>query len=104
MTEDNRDPEPVRGTDRTTIIRGSGDRGGSGVAIVLLVIVVLLVILFFLFRGNFGGATHDARINVAAPNVKVPDINVKVPDVKVTVPKIDVKTEDRTAGNSTAGK
>jgi hypothetical protein len=107
MTDYDREPErPVRETERTTIIHDTGDRGGgSGVLVGLLVVIVLLAILFFLFRGSFMGTTQDrgVHVNVAAPNLKVPDINVKVPNVKVEVPKIDVKTESST-GNKAAAK
>ena len=109
MTDYDRDPAaeptPVRETERTTIIHDTGDRGGgSGVLIALLVIIILLAILFFLFRGSFMGTNDDrgVHVNVAAPNLKVPDINVKVPNVKVTVPKIDVKTEDSNGNKSSA--
>ena len=106
MSDYDREPErPVRETERTTIIHDTSDRGGGGgVAVVLLVIIVLLAILFVLFRGSFTGTTRDGgvHVNVAAPNVKVPDINVKVPEVKVEVPKIDVRTEGSNASKAAA--
>ena len=106
MSDYERGPEPVRETERTTIIHDTGDRrGGSGVLIALIVVVILLVVLFLFFRNGFNQGVRDAgvNVNVAAPAVKVPDINVKVPNVKVTVPKIDVKTEDKN-GNTSAAK
>jgi hypothetical protein len=107
MSDPDRDPEPIRETERTTIIHDTGDRGGgSGMLIAVVLIVLVLAVLFFLFRGSFNQGVHDGslNVNVAAPNVKVPDINVKVPDVKVTVPKIDVKTEDTSQGNKAAAR
>ena len=103
MSDDGRDPAPPRETERVTVIRDGGDRGGGGgVLLGVLVVLVALVLAFLFFRGSFNGAARDAGVNVNlnAPSIKAPDINVKVPDVKVTVPKIDVKTEDRSAGNA----
>ena len=107
MSDDGRDPAPVRETERVTIIRDGGDRsGGSGVLIGVLVVLVALVLAFLFFCGSFNRAAHEAgvNVNVNTPSLKAPDINVKVPDVKVNVPKIDVKTEDRSEGNSAAAK
>jgi hypothetical protein len=112
MSDYDRDPERMRHTDRTTIIHETRDRGGgSGVLIAIILLLVLLAGLFFLFRGSFTQGARDGsvNVNVAAPNLKLPDINVKVPevkvpDVKVNVPKIDIRTEDGGQANKAAGK
>lgn len=107
MSDYERDPEPVREpvreTERTTIITDTGrDRGGSGglIAAVLLLVVVLLIAYFF-FGGGFNRTADKVGVNVNVPATKVelPDVNVKVPD-KITIPNVKVETQSSGTGNS----
>jgi hypothetical protein len=78
MMTDNRDPETRR---ETTIIQTGERRGGSGaiVGVVALLIVGLLAFLFF--SGALGRAVDkgDVNVNVAAPNIELPDVEVTPP-------------------------
>lgn len=93
MSDYDREPEPVRETERTntTVVTTGGDRGGGGgVLLAVLVILVLLAVLYFVFSGSFNRAADKVgvNVNVDAPKVEVPDVNVKVPD------KIELKVPD----------
>jgi hypothetical protein len=97
MSDYNRDPEPVRETERTTIITDNGDRGGGsgGLIAAVLLIVVVLVLAWLFFGGGLNRAADTAgvNVNVAAPTVKLPDqVNVKVPD-KIEIPNVKVETQ-----------
>lgn len=77
---DDREPNRVSDTERTTIIHSDGGRGGgSGVLLAVLVLILLAVVLFFLFGGNFGrdGDEGDVNVNVEAP-IDIPDVNVNL--------------------------
>lgn len=94
-------PETVRETDRTTIVTtdGGGRGGGGGLIAVVLLILVLLAVLYFVFGGGFNKAADKVgvNVNVAAPNISIPDkIDVKVPD-NVKIP--DVKVDSGGDGN-----
>jgi len=95
MSENNRDRDTVRETDRTTIITDGGrDRGGSGGIIAAVVLLLVALVVGYLFLG--GGLNRAAdktgvNVNVAAPNVRLPDVNVKVPD-KIEVPNVKVES------------
>ena len=87
---EDRDPDKVRDTERTTIVHTDSDRGGgSGVLVALVVLVLLGVLLFFLFGGGLGrgGDEGDVNVNIEAPEVTMPD--VEVPDINVTLPETD---------------
>ncbi len=106
MSDYNRDPEPVREpireTERTTVIHTDGDRGrGGSVLIAVVLIIAVLALLFILFGGNLNRAADEVGVNVDVdtPNVdlKVPDVNINVPDnIKVELPDVDVQTKDET--------
>ncbi|HYJ83599.1 MAG TPA: hypothetical protein VEW26_12255 [Allosphingosinicella sp.] len=97
MTDPDREREPVRDTERTTIIQtdGGGDRGGGGVILAVLLVLVLLAVLYFLFSGSFNRAADEVgvNVNVEAPKIDVPE--VRLPEkIEVNVPdKIEVKTD-----------
>lgn len=77
---DDREPDRVSDTERTTIIHTGGDRGGGGgVLLAVLALIVLAVVAFFLFGGSFGrdAGEGDVNINVEAP-VDIPDVNVNL--------------------------
>lgn len=102
MTDYDRDPEPVRETERTTIVQTGGDRGGgAGVVIAVIAILALLVLLYLFFGGglNRAGDKVGVNVNVAAPNVDLPDVNLKIPE-KIEIPAVKVETEKKSEGNS----
>ncbi len=103
MTDYDRDPEPVRETERTTIVQtgGGGAGGGGGVVIAVIAILALLVLLYLFFGGglNRAGDKVGVNVNVAAPNVDLPDVNVKIPE-KIEIPAVKVETEKKSDGNS----
>jgi hypothetical protein len=96
MSDYDRDPEPVRDTERTTIIQtGGGERrGGGGIVIAIVLILALLVLAYLLFGGmlNRAGDAVGVNVNVDTPKIDMPDVNVKIPD-KIEIPNVDVKTE-----------
>lgn len=98
MGDYDRDREPVRETERTTIITSDGDRGrGGGVLIAVVVIIALLILLFVLFGGGFNRAADEVGVNVDVdvPKVEVPDVQVNVPEkIEVDIPEVDVQTKD----------
>jgi hypothetical protein len=98
MGDYDRDREPLRESERTTIITSDGNRGrGSGAVIAVVVILAVLVLLFVLFGGGLNRAADEVgvNVNVDTPKVEVPDINVKVPEkIEVNVPDVDVQTKD----------
>ena len=102
MTDHDRDREPIRETERTTVVQTGGDRGGGGGVIVAIVAIVALLVLLYLF---FGGGLNRAadkvgvNVNVDAPKVDLPDVNVKIPE-KIEVPNVKVETEKKSDGNS----
>jgi hypothetical protein len=100
MTDYDRDREPVRETERTTIVQTGGDRGGGGLIIAIVAILALLVLLYLFFGGglNRAGDKVGVNVNVAAPKVELPDVNVKIPE-KIEIPAVKVETK-KADGNS----
>jgi hypothetical protein len=103
MTDDNRDRERVRETERTTIVDAGGERrgGGGGLLAAVLLILVVLALAFFFFRGGFDRAADKVgvNVNVDVPKVSAPNVDIKMPEkIELDVPKVDVKTEGQ--GNS----
>lgn len=82
---DEKEPEKIRDSERTTIIHTDGDRGGGGgVLLAVVALIVLAVLLFFLFGGgNFGRTADegDVNVNIGAP-IEVPDVNVELPAIE----------------------
>ena len=97
MGDHDRDREPLRESERTTIITSDGDRGrGSGVLIAVVAILAVLILLFILFGGNLNRAADEVGVNVdvSTPQVDVPDIDVNVPEkIEVDLPDVDTKDE-----------
>ena len=92
------DREPLRESERTTIITSDGNRGGGGGAIIAVVVILaVLVLLFVLFGGSLNKAADEVGVNVdvEAPKVEVPDVNIRVPE-KIEVDLPDVKEEPAT--------
>ncbi|MDT9597884.1 hypothetical protein [Sphingosinicella rhizophila] len=92
MSDQDRDrepvrPEPIRETERTTVIQTDRGRGGGGIMIAIILLIAVLALLFFLFGGDLtGGADKgDINVNVEAPELKLPDVDLKVPDVDIDV-------------------
>ncbi|MBV8687297.1 MAG: hypothetical protein JOZ90_14795 [Alphaproteobacteria bacterium] len=101
-------PEPVRETERTTVIDaggGGGDRRSIGIVVAVL-LIGLLAIFFFVFRGGVKDTSKEVGVNVSLPTVETPDINVNLPDVnlpsKVELPDVDVRTKGSGDGNKAA--
>lgn len=82
---EDREPEKVRDTERTTIIHTDGDRGGGGgILLAVVALILLAALLFFLFGGGNLGRTADegdVNVNIDAP-IEVPDVNVEVPPIE----------------------
>ena len=74
---DHRDPD----TRETTVIQ-TGERGGGGGVIVgLIAVLVIGALAFFFLGGYFDRAVDkgDINVNVAAPNLELPDVQVTPP-------------------------
>ena len=91
------DREPLRESERTTIITTDGDRGGGGGIIVAVVLILAVLILaFVLFGGSLNRAADEVGVNVdvEAPKIEVPDVQVNIPEkVEVDLPDVDTKDE-----------
>ena len=75
---DHRDPD----TRETTVIQtGERNGGGGGVIVGLVALLVIGAIAFFFFGGYFDRAVDkgDVNVNVAAPNIELPDVQVTPP-------------------------
>ena len=94
------EPQPIRETERTTVIDTGGGRGGDRRGVALVAVILLLgiaAVLFFVFRGGVNDAADKVGVNVTVPQVDTPDINLSLPDVNVDpsrleLPDVDVKT------------
>ncbi len=76
---DPRDDDQVR--HETTIIQTGEGRGGGG-AIVALVVLFGLGLLAFLYFGGYlqrAADRTDINVNVAAPNIELPDVQITPP-------------------------
>jgi len=81
---DPRDDEPTR--HETTVIQ-TGERRGGGGAIVAIVVVLILGLIAFLFFGGYlrrVADKTDVNVNVAAPNIELPDVQVPPPATQPT--------------------
>jgi len=79
MSEDPvaRNQTPVQ---RETVVVDTGSRGGGGAIIAILVVLVLGILAFLFFGGYIGGANKgDVNVNVALPQVELPDIRIDNP-------------------------
>ena len=89
------DREPLRESERTTIITTDGDRGrGGGAIIAVVVILAVLILLFVLFGGSLNRAADEVGVNVdvETPKVEMPNIDINVPE-KIEVDLPDTKDE-----------
>ena len=91
------DREPIRETERTTIITSDGDRGGGGgIIIAVVVIIAVLILLFVLFGGSLNKAADEVGVNVdvETPKVEMPNVDINVPEkIEVDLPDVDTKDE-----------
>ncbi|HEY5722607.1 MAG TPA: hypothetical protein VIT45_09825 [Allosphingosinicella sp.] len=91
------DREPLRESERTTIITTDGDRGrGGGAIIAVVVILAVLVLLFVLFGGGLNKAADQVGVNVdvEAPKLEVPNVDINIPEkIEVDLPDVDTKDE-----------
>ena len=101
MTDHDRDREPVRETERTTIVQTGGRGGGGGVIVAIIAILALLVLLYLFFGGGLNRAADEVgvNVNVAAPKIDLPDVNIKVPE-KIEVPNVKIETGKKPDGNT----
>ena len=76
---DRRDDEPDR--HETTIIQTGERRGGGGTIVALVVLLVLGLFAFLFFGGYLQRVADktDINVNVAAPNVELPDVQITPP-------------------------
>ena len=76
---DPRDDDPVR--HETTIIQTGERRGGGGAIVALVVLFVLGLLAFLYFGGHLSRAADkaDINVNVAAPNIELPDVQIAPP-------------------------
>ena len=80
---DHREPEEPRR--ETTIIQTGERSGGGGVIIGLVVLLIVAALAFFFLGGYFDRATKgDINVNVAAPNIELPDVQVTPPAAEPT--------------------
>src|SRR5687768_13232204 len=91
------DREPLRESERTTIITTDGDRGrGGGAIIAVVVILAVLILLFVLFGGSLNRAADEVGVNVdvEAPKVEMPNVDINVPEkIEVDLPEVETKDE-----------
>jgi hypothetical protein len=101
MTDYDRDREPVRETERTTVVQTGGRGGGGGVIVAVVAILALLVLLYLFFGGGLNRAADEVgvNVNVGAPKVDMPDVNIKIPE-KIEVPAVKIETEKKAEGNA----
>jgi hypothetical protein len=89
------DREPIRESERTTIISTDGDRGrGGGAIIAVVVILAVLILLFVLFGGNLNRAADEVGVNVdvETPKVEMPNVDINVPEkIEVDLPEVETK-------------
>ena len=72
------DEQEPRETRETTVIQ-TGERGGGGGLIAAIVVLLLVgAIAFFFLSGGFEKAADeiDVNVNVAGPDVELPDIQL----------------------------
>ena len=97
MTDPDRDREPLRESEHTTIITTDGKSGGGGGAIIAVVaILAILILLFVLFGGSLNKAADEVGVNVdiETPKVEMPNIDINVPEkIEVDLPDAEAKDE-----------
>jgi preprotein translocase subunit SecF len=100
MGDHDRDREPIRESERTTIVQTGGGGGGGGVIVAIVLILAVLALLFLFFGGNLNKAADKVgvNVNVDAPKIQLPDVNVKIPE-KIEIPNVKVETEKTAEGN-----
>ncbi|HST36966.1 MAG TPA: hypothetical protein VLK25_10110 [Allosphingosinicella sp.] len=72
---------PVEVERETTIIQ-TGNGGGGGAGLLAIVVLLVLAIAAFLYLGGYlqrAADEVDVNVNVAAPNVELPDIKIEQP-------------------------
>ncbi|MGE0178472.1 MAG: hypothetical protein AB7O91_01465 [Sphingomonas sp.] len=79
MPDDREGEKPVR--HETTIIQTGERRGGGGAIVALVALLILGLVVFIFFGGYFDRAIDkaDINVNVAAPNIELPDVQVTPP-------------------------
>lgn len=75
---DHRDPDR---RETTVIQTGERSGGGGGVIVGLIAVLVIGALAFFFLGGYFDRAVEkgDVNVNVAAPNIELPDVQVTPP-------------------------
>lgn len=63
----------------TVVVTGGRDGGGGGAIAAILVILVIAVLAFLYFGGYLQRAADktDININVAAPQIELPDVRIE---------------------------
>lgn len=72
------DPRPV---ERETTIIQTGERGSGGAIAAIIALVVLGVLAFLFFGGYLQKAADEVNVdvNVAAPEIDLPDVTIETP-------------------------
>jgi hypothetical protein len=90
------DPDrPV--THETTVINTGGGGGNGGTIVALIVLAVLAIGAFLYFGGYIGRAADDldVNVNVAAPNIDLPDVRIETPSAPAPAPAQPANSTDK---------
>ena len=81
-------------THETTVINTGGGGGGGGTIVAVVVVLVLVVLAFVYFGGYLQSAADDldVNVNVAAPNVELPDVTIETPPARQEAPAEPAET------------
>ena len=81
-------------THETTVINTGGERGGGGTIVAVLVLALLAIGAFLFFGGYLQSAADDldVNVNVAAPNVELPDVTIETPPARQEAPAEPAET------------
>jgi hypothetical protein len=79
---DHRSDDEPRVVHETTVIDTGGRGGGGGGLVALIVLLIIVAVAAFLYFGGYLGKAADKadiNVNVAAPDIDLPDVNVTLP-------------------------
>jgi hypothetical protein len=90
--------DPDRPVTHETTVINTGERGGSGGTIVALIVLAVLAIGAFLYFGGYIGRAADdldVNVNVAAPNIELPDVRIETPSAPAPAPAQPANSTDK---------
>jgi hypothetical protein len=82
MGDHRSDDEPHVVHETTVIDTGGGGGSGGGGLVALVVLLIIVAVGAFLYFGGYLGKVADkadVNVNVAAPDIDLPDVNVTLP-------------------------